>query len=102
MKKSKIKKSAPKAKKSSYEQETIVEYSFNPKSSCFVVRFLDGSSFVLKILDLPKKVQFNKKLNWENTQLSSDKNSLFIPLLTQNDEGIILEFNTIRTKGKLL
>lgn len=101
MKKIKIKKSAPKVQKSSFEQETIVEYSFNSKSSCFVVRFLDGSSFVLNTLDLPKKVQFNKRLNWEGTQLTPEKKGLFVPLFIQNG-GINIECNIIRAKGKLL
>lgn len=109
MKKSNIKKTSKKSAVKSVvknidnsgEQAIIVEYSFNPKSSCFVVRFLDGSSFVLKTSNLPKKVQFNKHLDWESTQLLPSKNGLFVPINSQTG-GISIEHNIIRTKGNIL
>lgn len=59
------------------EFELIVEFSFLIKQSKFVVRFLDGSSYVLNVADLPKKMQ-TKKPDWENASLSPARNSLIV------------------------
>jgi len=59
------------------EFELIVEFSYLPKQGKFVVRFLDGSSYALDIIDLPKKMQ-TKKPAWEETSLSPTRNSLII------------------------
>ncbi len=59
------------------EYEIIVEYCFHPKLEHFVVRFLDGSSYILKVEDLPKKLQ-TKKPDWEDATLSEGKNSILV------------------------
>lgn len=59
------------------EYERIVEFSFHPKDERFVVRFLDGSSYLLNVSDLPKKLQ-TKKPAWEEAVLSDDKSSLLV------------------------
>ncbi|MHA2279523.1 MAG: hypothetical protein ACXAC5_01340 [Promethearchaeota archaeon] len=59
------------------EYECIVEFSFNPKQERFVVRFLDGKSYALDIIDLPKKMQ-TKKPAWEDTYLAGNKSALVI------------------------
>jgi hypothetical protein len=59
------------------EYEHIVEYCYIPKQKKFVVRFLDGSSYVLSIEDLPKKLQ-TRSPDWENATLSEDNSALII------------------------
>ena len=59
------------------EYERIVEFSFNAKSERFVVRFLDGNSYTLDVVNLPKKMQ-TKKPEWETAYLSGDKSALVI------------------------
>lgn len=59
------------------EYEIIVEYCYHPKLEHFVVRFLDGSSYILEIIDLPKKLQ-TKKPNWEETVLTKEKNAILV------------------------
>jgi hypothetical protein len=61
------------------EYETIVEYSYNERQDAFVIRFLDGSSYCLKILDLPKKMQTKKPI-WSKTILSPSRSTLFVPM----------------------
>lgn len=60
-----------------HEYECIVEFSFNPRQQRFVVRFLDGKSYLLDIADLPKKMQ-TKKPEWENAYLSGDRTSIIV------------------------
>jgi hypothetical protein len=60
-----------------HDYEHIVEYSYNVKSNCFVIRFLDGSSYALKTADLPKKMQ-TKKPNWETAILNENKSGLVV------------------------
>ena len=59
------------------EYERIVEYSYHPKHERFVIRFLDGTSYVLNIVDLPKKLQ-TRKPDWKNTHLSSEKSCIIV------------------------
>ena len=80
------------------EYEFIVEYSFNVKQEVFVVRFLNGDSYALKVADLPKKM-ITKKPDWENAQISKDKNTLVYK--AGSDLRQILA-HVIHSKGKLL
>lgn len=57
------------------EYEHIVEFSFNPKQNSFVVRFLDGKSCVVEVINLPKKLQ-TKKPEWDKAVLSADKTAI--------------------------
>lgn len=57
------------------DYERIVEYSYQPKIKRFVIRFLDGSSYVLQVEDLPKKLQ-TKKPDWDNASLASDNSKI--------------------------
>jgi len=59
------------------EYERIVEYSYHSKSRQFVIRFLDGSSYTLNIIDLPKKLQ-TRKPQWKQTALSEDQTCLIV------------------------
>ncbi len=80
------------------EYAVIVEFSYNPKSEQFVIRFLDNNSYVLNIDDLPKKVQ-TRKPEWENTQLSTDRSALIVPA---GGEDKVIPFNIIHARGTLL
>lgn len=80
------------------EFEQIVEHCYNPKISSFVVRFLDGSSYVLKIEDLPKKIITNSP-DWASAVLSPDRTSIMVK--THKDTKIIPSF-IVHSKGKTL
>lgn len=80
------------------EFERIVEYSYNPKSECFVIRFLDGSSYTLAIKDLPKKLQ-TKKPAWECTKLNTQQTGLLIQAGSDLRE---IPFNIVHSRGKIL
>jgi len=80
------------------EYTIIVEFSYDPKSEQFVVRFLDNNSYVLKVSDLPKKVQ-TRKPEWENAVLSDDKSALVVPA---GGEDKVIPFNVIHARGTLL
>ena len=62
-----------------HEYAHIVEYCYNAKEKQFVVRFLDTTSYIIKIADLPKKLQ-TKKPKWEEAKLTKDRSSLAIPV----------------------
>lgn len=80
------------------EYEQIVEHSFNPKQECFVVRFLDGSSYVLKISDLPKKLITNSP-DWPTATLSKERTSILVN--THKDIKVIAA-HIIHARGKSL
>lgn len=80
------------------EYEQIVEHSFNPKQECFVVRFLDGSSYVLKISDLPRKITTNSP-NWQTATLSEDRTSI---LVNTNKDIKVIAAHIIHSRGKSL
>lgn len=80
------------------EFERIVEYSFNSKSDCFVVRFLDGSSYLLNINDLPKKMQ-TKKPAWEDTVLYKNKTAIIVQA---GGDLRQIPSHVIHARGKLL
>lgn len=80
------------------DYECIVEYCYNSKQETFVIRFLNGDFYSLKISDLPKKM-LTKKPDWENTKLSPEKNALIYE--AGGDLRQILA-HTIHAKGKLL
>ena len=80
------------------EFERIVEFSYNAKSACFVVRFLDGSSYTLKTENLPKKMQ-TKKPAWVDAVLNEDKSGLIV----KAGEGFrFIASHVIHSRGKLL
>jgi len=79
------------------DYERIVEYCYISRLKKFVIRFLDGSSYVLNIVDLPKKLQ-TKKPDWENTTLSSDKNALIVEVGSLLRE---IPAHVIHTNGKV-
>ena len=80
------------------EFEFIVEYSYQSKNKQFVVRFLDGSSYLLKIEDLPKNLQ-TKKPEWDESKLSATKNSIEF---TANGEKREIPFHMIHARGTVL
>lgn len=80
------------------EYETIVEFSFNAKQEQFVIRFLDGSSYMLKIADLPKKMQ-TKKPPWKEATLSPNRNSLVVKMEKEIREVLS---HMIHSKGTLI
>ncbi len=59
------------------EYERIVEYSFQVKSRQFVIRFLSGAIYTLKINDLPKRLH-SKKIDWESACFSPNHTSLIV------------------------
>jgi len=78
------------------EYEYIVEYCFQPKQEQFVIRFLDGSSYILQVADLPKKF-LTKKPNWEEAALSEDHTSL---LVQAKKDVRAIPSHLIHSKGK--
>ena len=80
---------------SSHEYAHIVEFSFNPREEQFVIRFLDNASYILKVVDLPKKMQ-TKKPKWKETILANDKSSLIVPV---GDNYRLIPFNVIHSRG---
>jgi hypothetical protein len=80
------------------EFECIVEFSYNNKSDCFVVRFLDGSSYILKTENLPKKMQ-TKKPEWELAVLNEDKSGIIVKA---GDDLRLIASHVIHSRGKLL
>ncbi len=80
------------------EYERIVEYSYHPKGGIFVIRFLDGSSYTLNILDLPKKLQ-TKKPQWEEAVLSEDRTSLMV---TAGSDVRQIPSHIIHARGNIL
>ena len=80
------------------EYEHIVEFSFNPKQEKFVVRFLDGKSYAIKISALPKKLQ-TKKPSWEDAYLSGPRDAIITVTGSGNEIREIPAF-MIHAKGK--
>jgi len=80
------------------EFENIVEYCYHTKHQKFVVRFLDGSSYTLKITDLPPKLQ-TRKPTWEEAILSPMKSSLVVPCGSGAKE---IPSHLIHSRGKLV
>ena len=78
--------------------ERIVEYSYNQRQQRFVVRFLDGKSYTLDIVNLPKKMQ-SKKPNWAEASTSGERNSLIV---LANNEVREIPSHLIHAKGKEL
>lgn len=80
------------------EYEIIVEFSFNSRQQIFVLRFLNGDSYALKVDNLPKKM-LSKKPDWETARLNKEKNAL---LYDAGNEIRQILAHTIHSKGKLL
>jgi len=80
------------------EFERIIEFSFNPKQSKFVVRFLSGNACVLAVEDLPKKMQ-TKKPAWEEAYLSTNRDTLIVRAGNETRE---IPSHIIHAKGKEL
>lgn len=80
------------------EYEHIVEFSFNPKQEKFVVRFLDGKSYVLEITALPKKMQ-TKKPAWKDAYLSGSRDAI-ITVAGNGKEVREIPAFIIHAKGK--
>ncbi len=78
------------------EYERIVEFSYHNKHKRFVIRFLDGTSYVLNIENLPKKL-LTRKPDWENTYLSSDRCRL---LVTAGEDVRQIPAHIIHSRGK--
>lgn len=80
------------------EYEHIVEFSFIPKQEKFVVRFLDGKTYSLKVCALPKKMQ-TKKPAWEEAYLSGTRDTI-ITLTGNGKEVREIPAFMIHSKGK--
>lgn len=57
------------------ETEHIVEYCFSQKQQQFVVRFLDGGSYAIKVAELPKKM-LTKKPDWTTAKLATNNQAI--------------------------
>jgi len=80
------------------EYAFIVEFSYDPKAEQFVIRFLDNNSYVLKVTDLPKKLQ-TRKPDWATAQLSGARDGLVV----QAGKGSkCIPFNIIHARGTTL
>ncbi len=82
----------------SSEYEQIVEYCYHKKQRRFVVRFLDGSSYNLKVEDLPQKLQ-TKKPVFAEAELADDRAGL---LITAGNDTRLIPSHIIHSRGKLL
>lgn len=80
------------------EFQQIVEFSYHLKDERFVVRFLDGSSYILKISSLPKKLQ-TKKPKWEESFLSEDRSGLLVRV---GKDLRVIPSHVIHSKGEAL
>ena len=80
------------------EYEIIVEFSFNAKTECFVVRFLTGESYMLPVSELPKKKQ-TKRPDWQEASLSPSKTSI---LYKAGQEIREIESHLIHSKGTII
>ena len=78
------------------EYERIVEFCYIERHKRFVVRFLDGSSCILNVTDLPKKLQ-TRKPDWPNTKLSLDRSALIVEV---GDSLREIPSHVIHAKGK--
>lgn len=77
------------------ENEQIVEFSYNSQQEHIVARFLNGESFIVRISDLPKKLQSKHPL-WEKMQLWNDRSRL---LVSANSEIREVTSKIIRERG---
>lgn len=77
------------------EYEKIVEFSYNEKQDCFVIRFLDGSLYVLKTENLPQKIKKNKP-DWTATYLKNNQSGLIV---VSGKEKREIEPYVIHTRG---
>lgn len=82
------------------EYEQIVEFSFNPKQEKFVIRFLDGRSYGLEVINLPKKLQ-TKKPAWSEAYLSGKRDAIVVLAASGKEVREIPSF-IIHSKGKEL
>lgn len=80
------------------EYERIVDFSYNPKSENFTVRFLDGSSYALNVSDLPRRLQ-SKQPDWKEAQLSPNKTSLIVSVGKEIRE---IASHVIHSKGTVI
>ena len=80
------------------EYEQIVEYCYHPKEEQFVIRFLDNSSYVLRVADLPKKM-LTRKPDWENATVTPERSGL---LVQAGDEFREIPAHIVHSRGHLL
>lgn len=80
------------------ECQHIVEFSFNSKQPCLMVRFLDGSLYHVKISNLPKKFQSHKP-EWSGVTVSDDFSELIVKT---TKELKYIPFKTIQKRGELV
>lgn len=76
----------------------IVEFCFIPKDQHFVIRFLDNNSYVLKVVDLPKKM-LTKKPQWEDAVISPERDAILVQAGKVIRE---IPFYIIHSRGKQL
>lgn len=82
------------------EYEMIVEYSYVPKGSIFVIRFLSGESYTLRTADLPPKMR-SKKPCWKDSELASDKTEILVPLL-KSKKKLSIPCHIVHSKGSAM
>ena len=78
------------------EIKKIVEFSYQPKLNQFVVRFLDGNTYALKTVDLPKKLQ-TRKPKWAEAVLSPSHSSI---IFEAGKDLRQIPFHTIHSRGR--
>lgn len=79
------------------ECDQIIEFSFNSKQKSFVIRFLDGSSYLLKISDLPRRLIGNSP-DWNSARADQSKTAL---LVNTSKEVRVINAKTIHNRGKV-
>lgn len=87
-------------KKELKEYEIIVEYSYVVKGSIFVVRFLSGESYSLRVKDLPPKIRKGKPI-WQDSVLADDKTEIIIPL-SKSKKKMTIPCHIIHSKGRAM
>ena len=80
------------------EYEIIVEFSFNSRQDVFVIRFLNGDSYCLKVSDLPKKM-LTRKPDFEGSRLNGDRNAI---LYEAGKDLRQIASHVVHSRGKML
>jgi hypothetical protein len=80
------------------EFERIVEYCYQSKEEQFVIRFLDNTSYILRVADLPKKMQ-TRKPKWEEATLNADQNGIIVQA---GEEFREIPSHIVHSRGNLL
>lgn len=83
------------------EFETIVEFSYNEKQNAYVVRFLDGTLYIINIDNMPHKLKLkNQNIDWSSAIISTDKKCLEITIPGKKKNSVLqIPSHIIHSRG---